>query len=96
VFAQMEISDRDEQKWEQVLELDYMSSEDTDGENKLNIWPLPLPWRSERVQKYRLSRLQDKKTMNPQSKRQRKTKTIGTPGSTPKPIVLPRNSSWIL
>ena len=51
VFAQMKISDRDKKKWEQVLELDYMSSKDTDGENKLKVQP--LPWLSERVQKFK-------------------------------------------
>jgi len=94
MFAQMEISDRDREKWEQVLELDYMSSEDTDEENKLKV--RPLPWLSERVQKFKdCLDCEIEKKMNPQSKRQRKTKTIGTSSSRPKPTV-PKNSNWIL
>jgi len=95
MFAQMEISDRDiyKEKWEQVLELDYMSSEDTDRENKLKVQP--LPWLSKRVQKFKdCLDSEIEKTMNPHSKRQRKTKMIGTSSSRLKPTI-PKNN-WIL
>jgi len=36
MFSQMEISDSDKKQWEQVLELDYMSIDDTDGMGKIS------------------------------------------------------------
>ena len=33
----MEISERNREKWEEVLHLEYTSSEDSDGENELKV-----------------------------------------------------------
>ena len=47
----MEISERNSEKWEEVSHLEYISSEDSDGENELKVHP--LPWVSERVTKFK-------------------------------------------
>jgi len=89
----MEISDIDKKKWEQVLQLDYVSSEDSDGENKLKV--RPIPWLSERVREFKESLDKEKNiSLNAQSKRQTKTKTIGPSSSRPKPTI-PRNCNWM-
>lgn len=89
----MEISDRHREKWEEVLHLEYMSSEDSEGENELKV--RPLPWVSEKVTKFKecLDK-ESEKGMNAQSKRQKKRKTIGPLSNRPRPTVA--NSTWML
>ena len=89
----MEVSEDDKKKWEQVLELEYMSSEDSDGENRIKV--RPLPWLSERVREFKESLDNEREgTMNAQSKRQKKTKAVGLISNRPKPTT-PKNCNWM-
>lgn len=73
IFKQMKVQDKNRKKWQEVLKMEYMFSEDSDGnENELKI--CQLPWLSNKVQKFKeLLDSEKQKNMNAQSKRQRKS-----------------------
>ena len=81
----MKIQEKDRKKWQEVLKMEYMSSEDSDGhENELKI--RRLPWLSENVQKFKeLLDSEKEKKMNAQSKRQAKKKITQGTSQRPKP-----------
>ena len=75
----MTVKDKDQNKWQEVLQMDYMSSEDSDGcENELKV--RQLPWLSANVVTFKEMLDNEKeKNMSAQSKRQAKKKvTQGT------------------
>ena len=90
----METSDRNRKKWKEVLQLDNMSSEDTGEENELIV--RPLPWLSDRVNKFKdyLDK-EGEKSLNSQSKRQKKKKTIGISSSRQRPNATDSSSTWM-
>ena len=70
------MSKEDRKRWGEVMELDYMSSEDSDGaENEVKV--RHIPWLSENVQKFKQLLDEERlKSMSSQSKRQMKKKTL--------------------
>ena len=91
IFKQMDISKEKRDKWNEVLQFQYMSSEDTEDESTLAVWP--LPWLTEKVEKFKAT-LDGVKTekMSAQSKCQAKKKVKGRYSTRPKPS---GGSAWI-
>lgn len=77
------LSEREKEKWDKVLEVEVMSSEESNPEDDDVIAIKPLSWRSERVSQF-LHRLDDKseERKTTQAKRQRKNRVIGSVVST--------------
>ena len=86
----MKLADaKDREKWEKVMNLEFISSEDSgvdDGDEVLIV--RPLPWRSTRVD-HMFTDL-DKKSLDdksPLAKRQMKRRVLGQHSQRPKPVV---------
>ena len=92
MLDQMDMNDKVRRRWEEVMNMDYMSSEDSDGnENELKI--RRIPWLSENVQKFKKVLDEERmKSMSSQSKRQSKIKLIEGTSQRPKPK---GGKSWI-
>ena len=70
-FEQMDVDDKQREKWIEVFKLQYMSSEESEDENTLKV--KPISWLSSRVNKFKRSLDKERtKTLNSQSKRQAK------------------------
>ena len=76
MLEQMEMDEKVRKRWTEVMRIDYMSSEDSDG-NEKELKVRRIPWLSENVQKFK-EILDDEriKNMSSQSKRQMKKKII--------------------
>lgn len=82
----MKVKDKDRKKWQEVLQIEYMSSEDSDGhENELKV--RQLPWLSDNVTRFKeMLDNKRKNNMTSQSKRQTKRKVADGISQRPKPV----------
>ena len=72
-FEQLKVEDKKRKKWNEVLDLQYMSSEESEDDNVLKV--KPIPWLSSKVKQFKKTLDEEKeKNLNAQSKRQRKRK----------------------
>ena len=87
------MNEKDRKKWSEVLKLDYMSSEDSEGqEDQLKV--RQIPWLSESVQKFKdLLDSERVKNLSAQSKRQMKQKICEGTSQRQKPITA--GNGWI-
>ena len=91
MFEETEFSSKSEKtKWAEVMDLSYMSSEESGGENTIVIHP--LPWLTEEVDLFKKG-LDDARytALTPQAKRQMKTRVTGESSSRDRP----NGSGWI-
>ena len=84
VFKRLSYDERDREKWKKVFHVNFMSSEESDDGEDIEV--RPLSWRSDRVTTF-LHSLDDKARDNksPQARRQMKTRRVGDPSSRVKP-----------
>ena len=84
IFNQLSYNEKDEEKWKKVLQVSFMSSEESKSEDVIEV--RPMPWRSDRVTTY-LHSLDEKARYrtSPQAKRQM---TWGVK------IISPETSRW--
>ena len=83
-FSKLSYDENDKEKWKKVLQINFMSSEESEDEDVIEVHP--IPWRSERVTTFLHSlddKARDKKS--PQARRQMKTRREGAPSSRPQP-----------
>ena len=82
------MSKETKEKWLSVLTNDFMSSEESDGED---IVIHPLPWRSARVDEV-MSKIDAYilKQKSPQARRQMKSRKVGTISERSQPVDAPR------
>ena len=76
VFEQIELEEEERKKLIEILDLQYMSSEESEGENTLKV--KPLPWLTTTASQFKKTLDEEKeKQLNSQSKRQAKRKIVG-------------------
>ena len=89
-FEQWDIEDKKRKKWNEVLDLQYMSSEESEDDNVLKV--KPIPWLSSKVQHFKKILDEEReKNLNSQSKRQTKRKLTGETSKR----IRPDGSGWI-
>ena len=76
MFQDQKLSASDKKKWAEIMDISYVSSEESEGENTIVVHP--LPWLTEEVNSFKKS-LDDARhaAMTPQAKRQLKTRVAG-------------------
>ena len=86
----MDLEEKKRNKWSEVLDLKYMSSEESAGENVLKV--KPLPWLSTCANEFKRKLDEGRQPiLNPQSKRQTKRKITGEASDRKQPD----GSTWI-
>ena len=86
----MELEEQERNKWSEVLDLKYLSSEESAGENILKV--KPLPWLSTCATEFKQKLDEGRQPLiNSQSKRQTKRKITGEASDRKKPD----GSAWI-
>ena len=90
-------SDEDKEKWAKVINVELMSSEESDtmDDNEILIHR-PITWLSSTVRNFK-ARLDEEicKKKSPQAKRQRKERVTGAPSTRPLPIESENFPKWI-
>ena len=89
MFQETKLSANDK-KWIEIMDISYMSSEESEGENSIVVHP--LPWLTDEVNSFKKS-LDDARhaAMTPQAKRQLKTRVTGEVSSRDRP----NGSGWM-
>ena len=83
MFQKLSYAEKDREKWQKVFSINFMSSEESDGEDVIEV--RPLPWCSHRVSTFLHSL--DENDKSPQAKRQMKTRCSGTSSACVQPSV---------
>jgi len=83
-------SPEEKQKWAEVMDLNYMSSEETDDENNIKVHP--LLWLAPGVQKFK-KKIDDHnfRQLSAQSRRQLKKRFVASPSKRARPL----GSQWL-
>ena len=86
MFQKLSYAEKDREKWQKVFSINFMSSEESDGEDVIEV--RPLPWHSHRVSTF-LHSLDEKAKddKSPQAKGQMKTRCSGTSSARVQPSV---------
>ena len=84
MFSKLSYNEKDREKWKKVFQVSFMSSEESENDDVIEV--RPLPWRSDRVTTF-LHSLDEKahKKKSPQARRQMKERREGATSSRPKP-----------
>ena len=79
-------AEKDREKWKKIFQVNFMSSEESDGNDEEVIEVHPLSWRSDRVTTF-LHSLDEKarEEKSPQARRQMKMRRMGSPSSRAQP-----------
>ena len=89
----MELEEEERKKFVEILDLNYMSSEESEGENTLKA--KPLPWLTTTANQFKKTLDKEKeKQQNSQSKRQTKQKITGEVSDRERPAA--GGSGWVL